>query len=331
MAVILKIIPKEPISFYTRAIKSYYFSEKDYIPATTLRGAILKAFMDNSNMKPEEFYNKALNFYISPAYPLMSAPAHPFVLAVSRKDKRFLEMKDSLKKLEDRKEDLNISGDWKKNLKITIYLIKKYSKEKLGVDQYPKSRPGTIIKLVKYDQSPYGFESVSTKSIINMHVAINKFHASSEAGMLFAYEYKELPELWAIASEDLGVKEAFVGKSRYKGAGKIKIEKIKDYQIRNPEPGSWAYCLSPCIDKLEVGNSKKIYFEWETILGKQEIYNSWFTYKDLMGRKPSLKVISPGSIVKVNKVNEIDELKPAGLNFMMKINDLRSFILEVSK
>ncbi|MBW9141912.1 MAG: hypothetical protein K1T65_09585, partial [Candidatus Aramenus sp.] len=206
---------------------------------------------------------------------------------------------------------------------------KECSRKKFGVEQYPKSRPGTIIKLVKYDQSPYEFKSVSTKSIINMHVAINKFHASSEAGMLYAYEYKELPALWAIASEDL-VKEAFVGKSRYKGAGKIKIEKIKDYQIRNPEPGSWAYCLSPCIDKLEVGNSKKTYFEWETILGKQEIYNSWFTYKDLLGRKPSLKVISPGSIVKVKEVNEIDELKPAGLNFMMKINDLRSFILEVS-
>ncbi|AWR95460.1 hypothetical protein [Acidianus brierleyi] len=303
MAIILRITPKEPISFYTRAIKTYYYTTKDYIPATTLRGALLESYLRNSG----DLYKKISDFYVSPAFPLNSAPSHPFLPAISRKSEDFVEEPNSL-------QIKNLQND----LERTLNEIK----EKYSKDQYPKPKTGTIVKLENTNSIPYKYKSFGFNSIINMHVAINKFHGASESGMLFAYEYKEVGDLWAIASEDLGVNEAYIGKSRYKGAGKVEVKKVKEYEIPNPNEGDWAYCLSPCIEKF----LDKSFFEYEEALGKEELYNAWFTYKDLMGRKPLLKVLSPGSIVKIKKIYNIDELKPAGLNFIIKINDLGSFL-----
>ncbi len=308
MAVILRIIPKEPVSFYTRAIKSYYFSTKDYVPSTTVRGSLLEAYLRKTSM--EDLYKKMDSFYVSPAFPVSSAPAHPFLPAISRKSDDFAEEPNSLQ-IKSLKEDLQRMLD--------------EIKEKISKDQYPKPKPGTVVKLTDSNSTPYKYKSIKFNSIINMHVAINRTHGSAEAGMLYVYEYKEMGDLWAIASEDLGVNEAYIGKSRYKGAGKVEVKKVKDYKMSYPKDGDWAYCLSPCLDRF----LDKTFFEYDEALGKEEMYNSWFTYKDLMGRKPLLKVMSPGSIVKVKKIYDLDQLKPAGLNFMIKINDLRSFLLGV--
>ncbi len=227
MAIILRITPKEPISFYTRAIKTYYFTTKDYIPATTIRGALLEAYLRKNNNNINDFYKKSLNFYVSPAFPLNSAPAHPFLPAITRKSEKFMEEPNSLQNLSKN----NVS----KYLEKTLNDIKEKSETEEG--QYPKPKIGTIVKLIDHESTPYRYVSNKFSSIINMHVAINKFHGSSEAGMLFAYEYKEVGDLWAIASEDLEIDEAYIGKSRYKGAGKVEIKKIKDYKIQNPTEG----------------------------------------------------------------------------------------------
>jgi hypothetical protein len=48
-----------------------------------------------------------------------------------------------------------------------------------------------------------------------------------------------------------------------------------------------------------------------------------------MGQKPVIKVLSAGSLVKLKKIYDLDYLKPAGLNFMVKISDLGELIKKV--
>jgi hypothetical protein len=300
MTKVIKLKIKEPIAFSSRRIKSYYFSSADYLPAQTIRGAIIDAKGD---------YSLLDSYYTSPAYPVVdkkpSVPSHALSPAKSRKCKKHLEVKGILERL------------------------KNEGVEKLLVNYPVEAKPkiGDLIYLTSEDEKYNYYEKVEVPSIITQHVAISKKTGSNEGGMLYAYEYKLLDEVWFLASDDLGLKELRIGKGRNRGFGSAEVESVKEVDLNEPKEGDVVYCLSQCLPFFG-----KTFFDYDFIIGRTELYLGWFTRYDgklIMGQKPVIKVLSAGSLVKLKKIYDLDYLKPAGLNFMVKISDLGELIKKV--
>ncbi|WP_449462225.1 hypothetical protein PQ610_06635 [Tardisphaera miroshnichenkoae] len=317
MAVIYGIRFQEPVVFHARNVGNYYLSELDYIPSQTLRGALLNSLISSGSSMRDDFY-------VSPAFPLGAAPAHAFMPAKSRKSSELVEVKGVIGRLGD---------NWKEELAKTFEEVKSIeagsggaSTEKNAV--MPKSKVGEIAQLRNETQGESWHYAIRhLRPAIGMHVAINKKTGTSEKGMLYAYEYKRIDEeMWAIASDDLGVSEIRVGKSRGKGAGRAEVAVIGKADLEEPEEGEWGYCLSQCVPSF-LGRT---YFEAEKVVGKKDLYAGWFTLGESVGTKPAIVTMSPGTLVKIRKRGDLDELKPAGLNFLVKIRDLGSFLSEVN-
>ncbi|MUM63717.1 hypothetical protein D1867_00245 [Acidianus infernus] len=302
MMKVIKLKIKEPIAFSSRRIKSYYFSSADYLPAQTIRGAIIASKGD---------YSLLDSYYTSPAYPVVgekpSVPSHAFSPAKSRKCKKYEEEKGILERLKKEGEKL----------------LKEYP--------YPveaKPKVGDLIYLTSEDEKRNYYEKVEVPSIITQHVAISKKTGSNEGGMLYAYEYKLLDKVWFLASDDLKLKDLKIGKGRNRGFGSAEVESVKEIDLEEPKDGDVVYCLSQCLPSFE-----KKFFDYDFIIGKTELYLGWFTRsfdgKIITGQKPVIKVMSPGSLVRLNKIYDLDYLKPAGLNFMIKVSDLGELIKKV--
>ncbi|ARM76982.1 hypothetical protein B6F84_00015 [Acidianus manzaensis] len=282
-----------------RKIKNYYFSVTDYIPSTTLRGAILA----------EYYYQKGKidqNYYVSPAYPKSSAPAHYFSPAVSRKSKLFEEEKEILqKKSAEMKEGKSLEE------------IMKFKSE-----ETPKPKIGTLITLNKEENEKYLYSQYSSESTIEMHVAIDKDKATSVTNMLYAYEYKKLGEMWALSqpSEIIDVVETIrVGRGKNRGNKEIQIQKVKEVEFPESE-GGLSYCLSQCVTKL-FGNQ---ILSAKSIIGDTSIYSGWFTTDEYSGQKPVFNSIKEGSLIYLDRINV--DLRPAGLNFLLSIKDLHELL-----
>jgi hypothetical protein len=180
---------------------------------------------------------------------------------------------------------------------------------------------------VKSDEKFNYYEKVFIESSITIHTTISKKLGSSERGMLYSYEYKYFTKLWAFASDKLEVREIKIGKGRSRGFGRAEVIWGKEISFDEIKEGDWVYCLSQCIPSL----FGRTFFEPEVILGREDLYTGWFTRENLQGQKPVFKTLSLGSIIKLKKVIDLDYLKPAGLNFIIKIRDLRELLEKVGK
>lgn len=281
------------ITTQMRKIKNYYFSVNNYIPAQTLRGAILA----------EYYYQKGkidYNFYSSPAYPVDTAPAHYFSPAINRKSKIYVERKG---------------------------VLKEKDKEELDMTLEEKPKIGNLITLRGEDGNVYKYTEFVPETIIQMHVGIDKQSASNYIGMLYAYEYKKFDKMWALVSAESdvidNVSEIKVGRGRNRNGNIVKIEKVKRVELQEPE--GLSYCLSPIVPKL----FGKEFLRASYIIGEETIYSGWFTDKNISGQKPTFKAVKEGSLVYVKERKEFEKLFPAGLNFIFKIQDLKTLLDKV--
>lgn len=304
MIKVIKLRIKEPVAFSSRRIKNYYFSASDYLPAQAIRGAMINA---SGN------YSLLDSYYTSPAYPVVkgkpSLPSHAFSPAEKRKSKRYVEEKGILERLKEKGEKL-LTEDYP------------YS-----VDAKPKI--GDLIYPVGEDEKYNYYERVEVPSVITQHVAISKKTGANEGGMLYAYEYKLIDEVWFLAQDDLGVKELRIGKGRNRGFGTGVVESVKEVELEEPKAGDVVYCLSQCLPSF----GGRTFFTYDFVIGKTDLYLGRFTRsyngQVIVGQKPVMKVISAGSLIKLKEVQDLDYLKPAGLNFAVKVSDLSELVRKV--
>ncbi|AWR98159.1 hypothetical protein DFR86_00175 [Acidianus sulfidivorans JP7] len=291
-----------------RKIRNYYFSIANYIPSTTLRGAILAEYYNQTGKLDE-------NFYVSPAYPIKTAPAHYFSPATKRKSNDFVEVKKILE-VKEKEFDANEP----------IEKIMELNEEKNKKKEF-KPKIGSLITYYGENEKENIYKGFSSKSIIQMHVAIDKNSVSSYKGMLFAYEYKQFDEMWAVASDseviDI-IKRIKIGRGKNRGNKIVDIEKVREVQFDQSK--GLVYCLSPCVPSL----FGKTFFKSGHILGDKSIYSGWFTADGFSGQKPVFETLKEGSLVYVESFSDENSLMPAGLNFMFRISDLKSLIDKVS-
>jgi len=305
LMILIKLKVKGHITTQMRRVKSYYFSVTDYIPSTTLRGAILNEYYHQKGKIDE-------NFYVSPAYPLKTAPAHYFSPATQRKGAEFREEKGILRK----KDEEFLRG---KSVEEILKLKGKGHKPKIGA----------LITFSREENGENVYKGKGGESVILMHVAIDKTSGAAREGMLFAYEYKYFEELWALASESSEVidvvKRIRIGRSKNRVGNYVYIEKVKEVSLE--EPKGLSYCLSPCVPSL----FEKEFFKAKLIIGDTSIYSGWFTNDKFSGQKPVFTTLKEGSLVYVEGVSENNKkIMAAGLNFMFKIDDLKSLLDRVS-
>nr|8BMW_M Chain M, CRISPR-associated protein Cas5 (Type III-D) [Saccharolobus solfataricus] len=299
--ILIKLKVKGYITTQMRRIRNYYFSITNYIPSTTLRGAILAEYYNQTGKIDE-------NFYVSPAYPIKTAPAHYFSPAKERKGDEFIEVKRILEKKEK---------EFEANKPIEEIM-------KLEIDgKHPKPKIGSLITYEGETDKENKYREFSSKSIIQMHVAIDKTSISSYKGMLFAYEYKEFDEMWAIASDSEvidTVKRIKIGRGKNRGNKVVDVEKVREVSLDQSK--GLLYCLSPCIGSL----FGKTFFKAKYIIGDKSIYSGWFTVDSFSGQKPVFETLREGSLVYVESFSNEKSLMPAGLNFMLRISDLSSIL-----
>ena len=299
--IVLKLRVNGYITTQMRKVMNYYFSVADYIPATTLRGAILNEYYHQKGKIDE-------SFYVSPAYPSNTAPAHYFSPATERKGAVFREVKGVLREKDKELEKVTDERQLKDVLKVG-----------------GKPKIGTLVKFYREEGNENVYKGWSSESAILMHVAINKYSGASEKGMLFAYEYKRFGTLWALASDseviDV-VKRVRIGRSKNRVSKYVEIEKVKEVEL--DEPKGLSYCLSQCVPSL----FGKEFFKAKYIIGDTSTYSGWFTNDYFSGQKPVFATVKEGSLVYVERVND-KKLMTAGLNFIFKIDDLKSLLDKV--
>ncbi|WP_016730668.1 hypothetical protein [Saccharolobus islandicus] len=289
-----------------RRIRNYYFSITNYIPSTTLRGAILAEYFNQTGKIDE-------NFYVSPAYPIRTAPAHYFSPATERKGDEFIEAK---KVLEKKEKEFEANKPIEEIMKLEIE------------GKNPKPKIGSLITYEGESEKENKYKGFSSKSTIQMHVAIDKTSVSSYKGMLFAYEYKHFDEMWAIASDSEvidTIKIIKIGRGKNRGNKIVNIVKVKEVSLDQSK--GLLYCLSPCMPSL----FGKTFFKAKHIIGDKSMYSGWFTTDSFSGQKPVFETLREGSLIYVESFNnEKNIMMPAGLNFMFRISDLKSLLDKVS-
>ncbi|WP_238699210.1 hypothetical protein [Saccharolobus sp. E5-1-F] len=302
---LIRLKVKGYITTQMRRIRNYYFSITNYIPSTTLRGAILAEYYNQTGKIDE-------NFYVSPAYPIRTAPAHYFSPATERKGDEFIEAK---KILERKEKEFDANKPIEEIMKLNIE------------GKYPKPKIGSLITYEGETDKENKYKGFSSKSIIQMHVAIDKTSISSYKGMLFAYEYKQFDEMWAIASDSEiidTIKRIKIGRGKNRGNKIVDVEKVREVSLDQSK--GLLYCLSPCVTSL----FGKTFFKAKYIIGDKSIYSGWFTVDSFSGQKPVFETLKEGSLVYVESFSSEKSLMPAGLNFMFRISDLKSLLDKVS-
>jgi hypothetical protein len=303
--VLLKITVNRYITTQLRKVANYYFSTADYIPSTTLRGAILAEYYYQKGKIEEDFF-------VSPAYPLNTIPSHYFSPAKDRKDKSFIETKNVLEK----KDEL-IGKKSENELKDKI-------SEAMSVEGKPKI--GTLITYKNDNNNQNVYEQFFAASAIQMHVAIDKTSVSSYHGMLFAYEYKKFDELWALAKPseviDL-VNRVSIGRGKNRAGNIAEVKKVKDLSLDDPK--GLSYCLSQCVPSL----FGKKFFDSKVIIGDTSLYTGWFTTDSISGTKPVFKTLKEGTLVYIVDKYYDSRIMASGLNFILKIPDLKYLLDKV--
>ncbi|NON61610.1 RAMP superfamily CRISPR-associated protein, partial [Acidianus sp. RZ1] len=190
--------------------------------------------------------------------------------------------------------------------------------------QMAKPKVGQIIRKEMEGRKFTLFKKVELEGQVEMSVAIDKHTASSEKGMLFAYEYKFPEKMWALAQpgEVLdSVDRIFIGRGKSRGFGWVDVRKKKEIDVEEEGKGKY-YCLSQCVPTL----FGKTYFQVDKIYGDLSYYISWFTNDEHEGYRPSFKALKEGSIIQGERTKENPPLLSAGLNFAIKIEDLTTLL-----
>ncbi|MGC8696281.1 MAG: hypothetical protein ACP5UD_07750 [Conexivisphaera sp.] len=306
---------------HVRRTGGYFYTlrEEGWIPAQTLRGAVLRALMDEGRLG-----NSALDsFSITPAFPAGSAPSHALSPALGRKCPDHVELPGSLRELAD-------APDAPSALEREYSRLRELLASTGGVDLRP-----AIGRPVREDPSSTSdvlrYKIVEARTHVEMHVAVSKSAGSAESGMLFAYEYLVPPsEYWALSPSEhwddhVGSSKLYVtlGKSRGTGSTLLEVAKEVDLDVTR---GGWAYCLSQCLPSL--GGFE--FFSMSDVLGSSSTYLGWFTRSDGSGTKPALRVISQGSLVLIKDAVNLGHLWPAGLNFAFSMGDLNDLLRRVT-
>mgnify|MGYP001770686388 CR=1 FL=1 len=304
---LLKLTVNGYITTLTRRVMNYYFSVTDFVPSTQVRGAILAEYYKQKGKVD-------MDFFVSPAFPLESAPAHYFSPASGRKSGNFVEKRGILKEKED---------ELSKGRPLS---------EVLRLNKDDKPRVGAIIRRVEVDKDSTKYTKYTAESAISMNVAIDKTLASARHGMLFAYEYRRFGELWALArpSEVLDVVkggEIRIGRGKNRGNTAVKVQVVREVEL--PEPEGLVYCLSQCVPSLLGKEFFKVKRDSEgvpIIVGETSTYAGWFTTDSVSGQKPSFRTLSEGTLIYIEEKRNYADLLPAGLNFALSINDLSSLL-----
>ncbi|TRM77714.1 hypothetical protein DJ531_10090 [Sulfolobus sp. A20-N-F6] len=294
---LLKITVKRYITTQLRKVKNYYFSTADYIPSTTLRGAILAEYYYQKGKIEEDFF-------VSPAYPTNTLPSHYFSPAKERKGKDFIEANGVLNEKE------KVIGEGRIS-------------EAMKVEGKPKI--GALITYKGDEKDHHVYQQFSAESTIQMHVAIDKKSVSSYQGMLFAYEYKKFDELWALAKPseviDL-VKRVGIGRSKNRVGNIAEVNKVREINLDDPK--GLSYCLSQCLPSL----FGKKFFDAKTIIGETSLYTGWFTTDTISGNKPVFKTLKEGTLIYIDEYYD-SRIMASGLNFILKIPDLKYLLDKV--
>ncbi|BBD73379.1 hypothetical protein HS1genome_1768 [Sulfodiicoccus acidiphilus] len=290
-----------------RRIGNYYLWRREYVPATTLRGALINSLIEAGSIKE---LGEAASMAVAPAYPTSSAPAHVLLPAKGRKTEDFVEKKGVLSSSEDPVSSLD---------------------RKYGSQATP--RVGTLVTLRGEEGDEWKFERFRPRrATVEQNVSVSKVSGAAHREMLFAYELRDLGPLWALYLGDLEVDglEVRLGRGRNRVGTRFRVEATSTVEYPEPGEGSLAYCLSPCVPSF-LG---KTYFEGE-YYGAVDLYSSWFTFGQdvdtplLGGTRPSFKVLREGTLVRLRKLGEYRQLWPAGLNFLIRVDDLGSWLRKV--
>jgi hypothetical protein len=309
---LLRLKVKGYINAYSRRVMNYYFSSTDYVPATTLRGAILELEYQTKGKVNDKFW-------VGPALPLGSAFSHFFIpLNEKARDGG----KDSAE-AQEMKGVLEEAGKVDKWDKESVY---KLVREKGLLGHGRKPRIGAVIRKVGERDGYNLYERVRLNSVVQMQTAVDKLTGSNAREMLFAYEYKEFRDLWALSSPDLpqdrGVLRMGRGKSR--SGFQVSFEKVRELDLELAKKGEVGYCLTPCAPS--VMGVKLLDGDY---LGDLSIYTGWFTNDHVTGTKPTFRVLREGTLVKVREAGNYQRLLGAGLNFLVKVNDLGELLEKV--
>ncbi|MEM4025269.1 MAG: hypothetical protein QXL70_04400 [Metallosphaera sp.] len=314
-----------------RKAGNFYSSDKDFIPSTTIRGAFLYPLVQKGKSDEE-----LEEFHFSPAFPIGSAPSHALSPAGGRKIRCYFEIPNALEKWRN--------SSYSEVLKETKEALEKIEDEEClqGGSTEPKSgsnerrvpdlkpKVGDIVKFSK-TSSVHKYVRVNMETLVQTNVGISKSSGSSKTNMLFAYEVKRFNELWVLSKAGFhtvgNVEQIKVGRNSSRGLGLGKVQFVREVDLETPGEGDVGYCLTPCLPSF----MGKTYIESEEIRGSTGVYVSWYTWDKGKrgGLKPILRVLNEGTIIKVKRTNELDELWPAGLNMLIKIKDLNDLLNKV--
>ncbi|QOJ78812.1 hypothetical protein IG193_08705 [Infirmifilum lucidum] len=317
------------LNYSSRRVMNYYLVDRDFIPATTLRGAILAEMYSQKGSVDEDFYT-------SPAFPVLevgaepgrggasrrlapTAPPHALVMLKGRKGREAYELEGCIG-------DASSYGPLLEALKA----VHEKLKEKL--ESEPKPALGGLVAPLGKSEDLASYARVSPEATVEMHVAISKRTGSSMKGMLYAYEYKRAPKYWALVAETEAADylkpgvALRVGRGRSRAPGALRVEKVvgvKAEELAGPGVG---YCITPCVPRL----FGREVFQAGGALGYYDIYNAWFTVDGGSGFKPAFRVLAEGALVEVRERASVD-LRPAGLNLILSIGDLYGLLGEVAR
>ncbi len=316
------------LNYASRRVMNYYLVDKDFIPATTLRGAILAEMYSQKGSVDEEFYT-------SPAFPVVAleaaagaggsprtaptAPPHALVMLRDRKSGEAYELEGCLEAASSHPTLLKALEDAYAKLR-----------EKLGSE--PKPALGRLVALLGKEGGLAKYARAAPEATVEMHVAISKRTGSSMKGMLYAYEYKRAPKYWALvadteASDYLKPGVALrIGRGKSRAPGTLVVERVVDVRVEELAGPGVGYCITPCVPKL----FGREVFPAGGALGHYDIYNAWFTVDGGSGSKPAFRVLGEGALVEVKGRPGVD-LRPAGLNFILSIRDLYALLSEVAR
>jgi len=212
---------ESPVALPTRRARLGYLGAPNYIPATTLRGALITALyregmVDENALKSEASYPTMI---VSPAYPLAdgkeSKPAHPFIY--------------QCKQCEDSKPFTTESKVFRGIL--SSEEIELPSECHHGHRALRMLHPSPVI-----DNGGGVLEEVGVKVFRYVAVNISRRRAAAVKGVLYSYELIAGPnEFWAtIASRrelDLNGLLLLVGRGVSRGLGRVKVEKAQKIDL----------------------------------------------------------------------------------------------------
>lgn len=314
----LEINLKEPALFSSRKLGNFYIHTSLYIPAGTLKGALVNVLFARDAALGKTALEE---LSVSNAYPKKSVPTHAYIFLTKRKENKFLEKKGILE-VDD------------------IFEEKRYNEEVLGLKQLksdfePKSVIGEVAEYSPTKEYPeegqhnhYVKATASFKVLPN--VAVSKKSGSSQRGMLFSYEIVERGTFWGLVDYDVWKKlkledelAVSLGKGRIGGLAEVKVV---DKSVEYAEKGN-AYCFTQCLPSF----GSAVFFKTEDHLSATSVYQGWFTNEYFASRKPSFAVMKEGSLVKISDAAEAKKVMPAGLNFLLKVRDAYSLLKAVGE